>query len=165
MFIKKKVIVVSFILSFMIATITPQFIEAQEVIQSGDPSDVKEIVQNTTPIENTDESITQEASKKRSWVKYGSAYSGSNKAAKLTIGSLSVSMSAITKVPAAAKWINNIANLFYQSNKKTVYYSAQAYKDKNSPNARPTYKVNYTFYADKAHTKKKGSKSVIRSST
>lgn len=64
MFIKKKVIVVSFILSFMIATITPQFIEAQEVIQSGDPSDVKEIVQNTTPIENTDESITQEASKK-----------------------------------------------------------------------------------------------------
>ncbi|MDW8798713.1 hypothetical protein NGC87_01545 [Staphylococcus pseudoxylosus] len=161
---KRKTFVSSLVLGFLIATFTPQAIEAKEVINEGDPSAVQEIVQNTEP-EPENESLVQEASKKRNWVKYGSRYSGNNTAKKLTVGSIAVTVGAITRVPASVKWVTNIANLFYQTGSKKVYYSAQAYKDKNSPKLRPTYKVNYTFYSNKAHTKKIGSKSVIRSAT
>lgn len=161
---KRKMFVCSLVLGFLIATFTPQAIEAKEVIDKGNPSTIKEIIKNTEPEPENGE-IVQEATKKRNWVKYGSSYSGNNTAKKLTVGPLAITIGAITKVPTAAKWITNIANLFYQTGSKKVYYSAQAYKDKKSPKLRPTYKVNYTFYSNKAHTKKIGNKSVIRSST
>lgn len=159
---KKKAFVSSLILGFLVATFTPQAIEAKEVIDADDPSAVQEIIQNTE-IENENGELVQEASKKRKWVKYGSRYSGNDTAKKMAVGSIALTISSISRVPAAAKWVTNIANFYYQTGSKKVYYSAQAYKDKNSPRLRPTYKVNYTFYSNKSHTKKIGSQSVIRS--
>lgn len=46
---KRKTFVSSLVLGFLIATFTPQAIEAKEVINEGDPSAVQEIVQNTEP--------------------------------------------------------------------------------------------------------------------
>lgn len=161
---KRKAFVSSLALGFLVATFTPQAIEAKEVIDEGDPSAVQEIIQNTE-LESENGEVVQEASKKRNWVKYGSRYSGNNTAKKVTVGSIAITIGAITKVPSTVKWVTNLANLFYQTGSKKVYYSAQAYKDNNSPKLRPTYKVNYTFYSNKAHTNKIGSQSVIRSST
>ncbi|MEB6045211.1 hypothetical protein [Staphylococcus pseudoxylosus] len=59
---KRKTFVSSLVLGFLIATFTPQAIEAKEVINEGDPSAVQEIVQNTEP-EPENESLVQEASK------------------------------------------------------------------------------------------------------
>ncbi|MGW7975498.1 hypothetical protein ACWEXZ_02615 [Staphylococcus xylosus] len=42
---KRKTFVSSLVLAFLIATFTPQVIEAKEVIDEGDPSAVQEIVQ------------------------------------------------------------------------------------------------------------------------
>lgn len=148
-------------LSFAFTTILPGFANAKENISEG-PLTVQQVV-NNVPVENNN-GIIQEAGKKRHWVKYGKSYNGDNTASKLAVGSIAITISSISKVPASAVWVTNIANLFYQVKKKKVYYHAQTYKDTNSPRMRPAYKVNYKFYSNKAHTKKIGSKSVVHSS-
>lgn len=63
---KRKMFVCSLVLGFLIATFTPQAIEAKEVIDKGNPSTIKEIIKNTEPEPENGE-IVQEASKKRNW--------------------------------------------------------------------------------------------------
>ncbi|WP_239750442.1 hypothetical protein [Mammaliicoccus sp. H-M34] len=120
-----------------------------------------EINTNNTSTANSQKDVVMMAKKKAKWVKSGKAWSGSNKAKKLTIGALAITIAAITKVPATYAWVINIANFFYQSTARTVYYKAVPYKDANSSKYRPTVMTKYTFYKDKAHKKKMGARNVV----
>lgn len=53
---------------------------------------------------------------------------GTNTPTKWTIGAIGISISTLTRIPAAAKWVVNIANFTYQLTTSKVYYKSDLYQ-------------------------------------
>lgn len=81
------------------------------------------------------------------WVYKNTEY-GSNKFNRLTIAGIAIVVSAITKLPATAKVVTNLANTYYQIGVGALYYIKHTYNDKNSNKLRPTIKTVTHFYSD-----------------
>ncbi|ELK47885.1 UNVERIFIED_CONTAM: hypothetical protein N8J90_18915 [Halobacillus marinus] len=82
---------------------------------------------------------------------YHTTYNGDNRPTKWTVGAISISLAGVTKIPATATVITNIANMTYQLYSDTIYYTQSVFK--KGSKLRPDYKYVTTFYADSAHTK------------
>jgi len=89
---------------------------------------------------------------------YHKSWKGNNKFTKWSVGAIAIVLAGITKMPASAVVIINLAGYTYGMNAKTVYYSAKDYKDGNAPRLRPNFKQVTNIYANSARTKviKKG---------
>lgn len=84
-----------------------------------------------------------------SWSYHDTVF-GDNTPTKWTVGAIAISVAGITKLPASATIITNIANMTYQLNSDTVYYQKMIFK--KGSKLRPDYKYVTTFYSDSART-------------
>lgn len=84
------------------------------------------------------------------FVYQGTTY-GTNTPTKWLVGAIAISLAAITKLPASAKWIINLSNLTFQLGKDKLYYSYSTYRKGTGIGSMVTRTVR-TVYLDSKRT-------------
>lgn len=129
-------------------TVTTTVLEDEEAIQSHSES--------TDEVTKTDISAFEQEIQEpgvnvlSTGFKYERTNYGTSIPTKWAVGAIAITIASITKVPATAKWVINIANLTFQLGTGKLYYKYVYYK-KGSGAATVT-RVERTVYTNSKHT-------------
>ena len=139
------------------------------IIEEGGNTTIEKNPFNTQlPVQQTlsgDESIITpfaEDEGNGNWVYQGTSY-GSSKAGQWTLAGIAVTIASISRVPAAAKWIANMAALYYSFGKDIVYYRYETYKRGTS--LLTETQVVKSYFSDSGRTNQLGANATVASRT